>query len=157
MSVTQESKEKQIGRFYILSKELVTTYIQGRGAFAICKKGCEIKDDKKWVAVKIIDKNKIQSNNEKEKIQKELEHVKREIANLKVCESEHIVKILDIAQTSNNLYIFLEFCDGGSLDQYLGKQGGKLSEKEALLIFEEICNAFRIMQRNKIIHRDIKP
>ena len=128
-----ESKEKQIGRFYILNKELVKINIKGRGAFAICKKGCEIKDDKRWVAVKIIDKNKLQNNNEKDKIQKELEHVKREIANLKVCESEHIVKILDIAQTSNNLYIFLEFCDGGSLDQYLTKQGSGLIQAASSL------------------------
>jgi serine/threonine-protein kinase ULK/ATG1 len=65
--------------------------------------------------------------------------------------------MLDIAQTSNNLYLFLEYCNGGSLDQYLSKKKGKLSEKEALLIFEEISRAFKNMQQNKIIHRDIKP
>jgi serine/threonine protein kinase len=65
--------------------------------------------------------------------------------------------MLDIAQTSNNLYLFLEYCNGGSLDQYLLKKKGKLSEKEALLIFEEFCAAFKNMQANKIIHRDIKP
>jgi hypothetical protein len=31
-----ETKEKQVGKFFILSKEL------GRGAFAVCKKGCEV-------------------------------------------------------------------------------------------------------------------
>ena len=41
--------------------------------------------------------------------------------------------------------------------QYLQKKNGKLSEKEACLIFEEICIAFKNMQSNKIIHRDIKP
>ncbi len=48
-----------------------------------------------------------------------MDHIKREISNLKSCQSDHIVKILDIAQTTNNLYIFLEYCDGGSLDQYI--------------------------------------
>ena len=27
----------------------------------------------------------------------------------------------DIAQTPNNLYLFLEYCNGGSLDTYLSK------------------------------------
>ena len=40
---------------------------------------------------------------------------------------------------------------------YYFNLGGFLSEKEALLIFEEICKGFKIMQQNKIIHRDIKP
>tara|TARA_B110000503_G_C6919696_1_gene318166 strand:- start:444 stop:566 length:123 start_codon:yes stop_codon:yes gene_type:complete len=38
----------------ILSKEL------GRGAFAVCKLGCEADDENKPIAVKIIDKNKLQ-------------------------------------------------------------------------------------------------
>ena len=60
--------------------------------------------------------------NDKDKINRELEHIKREINHLKVftiikmLDNEHIVKMLDIAQTPNNLYIFLEFCNGGSLD-----------------------------------------
>ena len=72
-------------------------------------------------------------------------------------DSDHIVRMLDIAQTSNNLYLFLEYCNGGSLDQYTSKKNGKLSENEAMLIFEEIAKAFKNMQQNKIIHRDIKP
>jgi len=54
--------------------------------------------------------------------------------------------MLDIAQTSNNLYLFLEYCNGGSLDQYVSKKKGKLSESEAMLIFEEIAKAFKNMQ-----------
>ena len=48
-----ENKEKQIGKFIILNKEL------GRGAQAVCKLGCEADDDKKLIAVKVIDKNKL--------------------------------------------------------------------------------------------------
>ena len=32
-----------------------------------------------------------------------------------------------------------------------------LSENEAMIIFEEIAKAFKNMQDNRIIHRDIKP
>jgi hypothetical protein len=48
------SKEKQIGKYIILSKEL------GAGAFAVCKLGCEADNEKSLIAVKIIDKNKLQ-------------------------------------------------------------------------------------------------
>ena len=48
-----DNREKQIGKYIILSKEL------GRGAFAICKLGCEAEDESKPIAVKIIDKNKL--------------------------------------------------------------------------------------------------
>jgi hypothetical protein len=73
-----ETKEKQIGKFIILSKEL------GRGAYAVCKKGCMSDNEQQLVAVKIIDKNKLQMQNDKEKINRELEHIKREINHLKV-------------------------------------------------------------------------
>jgi serine/threonine protein kinase len=82
------------------------------------------------VAVKIIDKNKLQMQNDKEKINRELEHINVKLTILrypfyiKVLDSEHIVKMFDIAQTPNNLYIFLEYCNGGSLDQYLQKYNG---------------------------------
>jgi hypothetical protein len=61
-----------------LTKEL------GRGAFAVCKMGYETEDSKKLIAVKIIDKNKLQLQADKNKLNKELEHIKREINHLKV-------------------------------------------------------------------------
>jgi hypothetical protein len=46
--------------------------------------GCEAEDVKKVIAVKIIDKNKLQLQADKNKLNKELEHIKREINHLKV-------------------------------------------------------------------------
>jgi len=43
-------KEKQVGKYFIFSTVL------GKGANAMCKKGCEVNDPTKLVAVKIIDK-----------------------------------------------------------------------------------------------------
>jgi len=50
----------------------------------VCKMGCEAEDVKKVIAVKIIDKNKLQMQADKNKLNKELEHIKREINHLKV-------------------------------------------------------------------------
>lgn len=38
-----------------------------------------------------------------------------EITILKGIKSENIVEIFDVASTSSNVYIFLEFCAGGDL------------------------------------------
>lgn len=56
-----EKKEKQIGNYYVLKQVL------GKGSFATCQKGCLVSDNKKLVAVKIIDKRKILSMESKEK------------------------------------------------------------------------------------------
>ena len=60
----------------------------------------------------------------KEKSSQEIEKLKREVNIQKQLKSNHIVRLLDISQTDNNLYLFLEYCNGGSLEDYLKKNGG---------------------------------
>ena len=67
------------------------------------------------------------------------------------------MKLLDISQTDNNLYLFLEYCNGGSLEEYLKKNGGQLSEDESTLILGELLEAFLEMNEKNLMHRDIKP
>lgn len=62
----------------------------------------------------------------------------------------------DCALTTNNLYMFLEYCDSGDLSQLLKKEG-RLPEATAVKYFRGICNAFRACYENNIIHRDLKP
>jgi serine/threonine protein kinase len=47
---------------------------------------------------------------------------------MKKMEHENIVKLLDVYQTSNNMYIVTEFCEEGDLRNYLKKKK-KLSEQ----------------------------
>ena len=65
--------------------------------------------------------------------------------------------MLDLSQTDNNLYLFLEYCNGGSLEEYLHKNEGQLSEDESCLILEELLLAFLEMNEKSLMHRDIKP
>jgi serine/threonine protein kinase len=39
----------------------------------------------------------------------------------------------------------MEYCNGGDLEKLKRNRGGKLSEKEALIILSEICEAFKNM------------
>jgi serine/threonine protein kinase len=40
---------------------------------------------------------------------------------------EHIVRLVDFKKSQNNFYLFLEYCEGGSLADYIHKNN-RLSE-----------------------------
>ena len=46
-------------------------------------------------------------------------------------QSPFIVQIFDCFKVGPFVYIILEFCDSGSLEDYLEKKGGKLDEEDA--------------------------
>ena len=39
------------------------------------------------------------------------------------------MSLYDVARTSNNLYMFLEYCHDGDLKEYLKKKEGKMNKK----------------------------
>ena len=71
-------------------------------------------------------------------------------------EHENIVRLLDVYQTSNNMYIVTEFCEEGDLRNYLKKRK-RLTEAEALGFLKDIMRGFEYMNQMDIMHRDLKP
>ena len=74
----------------------------GHGAFATCKKGCEVGNENNVVAVKIFDKHKLcpflyEIKHNLGKDEENEEKIRREINILKCLNNEHIVKMLDIS------------------------------------------------------------
>jgi len=55
-----------------------------------------------------------------------------------------------------NLYLVLEFVDGGSLKELLQREG-KLDPQRAIDIAIDLCNAIEAIYKRDIVHRDIKP
>lgn len=96
--------------------------------YSICKLGSYKNNEEKLIAVKILNKSWFSNC-----VSKEFEGLKREICFLKThCSSElnknfKIVQILEIFSTHNNIYIFVEYCNGDSLTNYIKRKGGKLS------------------------------
>jgi serine/threonine-protein kinase ULK2 len=70
--------------------------------------------------------------------------------------NDNIVKLFDVYQTSNNMYIVTEFCEEGDLRGYL-KRKKKLPEHEALNFLKDIMKGFEYLCRLDIMHRDLKP
>ena len=80
----------------------------------------------------------------------------REAHNLAGLDHRGIVKVFDVIEANNTVYIVMEYVDGGNLDEYICRRGS-LSESEAIPVFREICDAVGHMHRHHMLHLDIKP
>jgi serine/threonine protein kinase len=59
-------------------------------------------------------------------------------------------------KTPNNFYFVYEFCNGGTLESVLRKDKF-VNEKDGLLIFKQLIDAFQVLNKYNIMHRDLKP
>ena len=82
--------------------------------------------------------------------------IKNETNILDLLKNEHIIKFHRQIKTNNNLYLVYEYCNQGTLDDYL-QQKQCLSETESLFIFTQLLYAFIQIDQLKVLHRDIKP
>jgi serine/threonine protein kinase len=134
---------KRIEKYQFCLKKLI-----GEGSYASVYLGKCI-DNGENVAVKVIDK-KIFLN------AYNLKNIQSEIDIMKMVHHENIVKLHDIYQTTNNMYIITEFCEDGDLYRFLEKKQ-KLPENEAKRYLKHIMKGAKYLHANGIIHRDLKP
>ena len=123
-------KENPIGD-YLLNEEL------GSGGFAKVVQGIHIPTGEK-VAVKIMDKAQIFSE------PLNLNRIRREIAILKIVLHKNIIKLYELMETPNKIYLVMEYCNGGELFDYIvSKQ--HLTERQACRFFQEIINSIELI------------
>lgn len=75
---------------------------------------------------------------------------------MKALKHPNIVQLYDVKKSPNNIYLFQELCDKGSLEEVLSSRK-KLPEAEVLVIAKQVISGYRYLHENKIIHRDLKP
>ena len=101
------------------------------------------------VAIKILEKKKINSK-------KDLERIEKEIKYMKILNHPNIVKIYEIIEDENNFYIVMEYVPGGELFNYIVKNK-RLTENEASFFYSQIIHIIQEIHKHKICHRDLKP
>ena len=85
-----------------------------------------------------------------------LDKIRREIAVMRECQNPFIVKYYETFEDSDHIFIQMEYCEGGSLFEFILRKG-PLPEDIGLILFTELCFAVKYLHKTKgIIHRDIK-
>lgn len=90
----------------------------------------------------------------------QLEMVKNEAPILSKLKSEYVVQYYDSFEENNNVYIIMEYCQGGDLSHYLSdyrKSNQKMMTEDAIWKwFIQISLGLLHIHNNKILHRDLK-
>ena len=120
----------------------------GKGKFGLVKLGIN-KETNDKVAVKVMNKNNMDSS--------DLELVRTEIEILKICQHPYIIKLYDIFENVDYIYIIMEYCSGGDLFSFLQKRNFILKEDKVATIMYKLCKAVFYVHSYGIADRDIKP
>eukprot|EP00002_Diphylleia_rotans_P034752 TRINITY_DN7497_c0_g1_i3.p1 TRINITY_DN7497_c0_g1~~TRINITY_DN7497_c0_g1_i3.p1 ORF type:complete len:336 (+),score=65.48 TRINITY_DN7497_c0_g1_i3:164-1171(+) len=101
------------------------------------------------VAIKIIDKEKLQELTDRERLA-------REINIMKMVEHPNLIRLHEVIDTSRNMFLVMQYAPSGELFDYIVERE-KLTEKEARKYFLQIASGVDYLHKKGIIHRDLKP
>lgn len=82
--------------------------------------------------------------------------IEREIVIMKLIEHPHIISLYDIWENRGELYLVLEYVEGGELFDYVMRNGA-LPEGEAVRLLRQLIAGLAYCHRFNICHRDLKP
>lgn len=82
--------------------------------------------------------------------------IQREIIIMKLLNNENTMKLYDVYESKNHLYLITEYVSGGELFEYLVKCNGPMSEYEAVKLFDELMSGVLFLHNWGIVHRDLK-
>jgi len=124
------------------------TEIIGEGAFSTVVLGHHLETGEQN-AIKIIEKAKIQSEVQRERVDREIDIQKN-------CDHPNIVKLIETYESDLEVCLVLELMGGGDLfDRIMHK--GTFSEEEARIAMCSIFSAVAYLHDRSIVHRDLKP
>ncbi|CAI2365375.1 unnamed protein product [Moneuplotes crassus] len=133
------TKKNSLYEDYKLDGEL------GKGTYGVVYKGIHT-DTGDIRAVKQISRKKI----------KKIERFLNEVHALKTLDHPNIIKLFEIYEDTENVYLVQEMCEGGELFDRI-VENGYLSEKQAAELFLQILQSILYCNKNRISHRDLKP
>ena len=91
--------------------------------------------------------------------EKERQSAFQEARILRELSHPNIVAYIDTQATASKLYLFMQFCDGGDLEQRLAqlkKDGGVVPQTQLLDWFVQMALALQYLHSRRMLHRDLK-
>lgn len=85
-----------------------------------------------------------------------LERFKQEIRLARRITHRNVVRTYDLGEVNGTYYITMEFVEGTTLKNLIGKRG-QLPVGVAITIGKQLCRALEVAHEQGVIHRDIKP
>lgn len=84
-----------------------------------------------------------------------LKRFRREVAVARDADSPRLVRVYDVGEAGETVFLTMELVEGESLRQRLGRE--PLETSEVLRISREVLHALGDLHRLGIVHRDVKP
>ncbi|XP_069878982.1 sperm motility kinase 4A-like [Dipodomys merriami] len=146
-SKRREAKSWQSLEAISVKNELLKAHYQllrtiGEGGFAPVKLARHLPTDS-LVAVKVLDK-------------RDIPFFANELDILKTVDHPNIVRLFEVVESEERIYLVMEYLDGGDLTDLL-KKVQRMREDEARQVFRQVLRAIKYCHDNGIAHRDIKP
>jgi len=120
----------------------------GVGTFGKVKKA-EHQTTGQQVAIKIINKRKMEQMNMHEKI-------RREINILQFLKHPHVIRLYELLDTPTDIFMVMEYVPGGELFDHIVHRL-RLREDEARRFFQQILSGVEYCHQCMVTHRDLKP
>ncbi|GAB0493981.1 hypothetical protein MMPV_005269 [Pyropia vietnamensis] len=99
-------------------------------------------------AVKVIRKSRTQTRSQL--------HIQRELEILRQVNHHNVVRLYDLFDTEEKIYIVLEYMPGGALFSIIAEHK-TFSEQHAASIMRDILHGLAYLHARNIVHRDLKP
>ena len=141
MANKREPIPRSIGSYSILNEI-------GRGATGTVHLARNV-NTQQIVCVKIMEKELMNS-------EENLHFFKREVSILSGLDHPNIVKYYDLLEDSTYYFLFMEYCQGESLQKAIDRPGN-LSENYIITVFRQLLSALQYLHETGIGHRDLKP
>lgn len=127
-------------------KRYVPECIIGEGAFGSVYRAWDLEHEM-HVAVKIINLDECQD---------EMESIQQEVAVMSFLNSAHVAKLYTSFSVGPELFIVMEYVDGGSVRQLMEYMGGSLPESMIAPIVRGLTEGLTYLHSSNKLHRDIK-
>lgn len=80
----------------------------------------------------------------------------QEINLMNTFDHDNIVRMYASFSEDSNIYLVMEYIEGETLEKYV-RDRGRLEEKDAVRILDQVLDAMQYVHSKGVIHRDIKP